>query len=69
MAMAYRETALAVLVSIGLLRLDLKSAADPSEAKAKSISRRDWGDPQTHHEQRVLDGLITPVGLENPRKA
>jgi hypothetical protein len=41
----------------------LKSAADPSEAKADPINRRDWHDPQPHHEQGALDGLIA-IGLK-----
>ena len=51
----------------GLFRLDLKSAADPSEAKAEPINRRDWPDPQPHHEQSHIgarDGLIA-AGLKN----
>jgi hypothetical protein len=45
----------------------LKSAADPSDAKAEPINRDDWYDPQPHHKQDVLDGLIA-VGLKNPGK-
>jgi hypothetical protein len=45
----------------------LKSAADPSEAKAEPINRHDWDDPQPHHKQDALDGLIA-VGLKNPGK-
>jgi hypothetical protein len=54
----------------GLLCLDLKSAADPSEAKADPINRRDWHDPQPRHEQGLIgarDGLIA-VELKNPCK-
>jgi hypothetical protein len=54
----------------GLLCLELKSAADPSEAKAEPINRRDWHDPQSHHEQDRIgarDGLIA-VGLKDPCK-
>jgi len=48
----------------------LKSAADPSEAKAKPINCRDWHDPQPHYEQGLSgarDGLIA-VELKNPCK-
>jgi len=45
----------------------LKSATDPSEAKAESINRHDWDDPQPHHKQDALDGLIA-VWLKHPGK-
>src|SRR5688572_22852020 len=54
----------------GLLCLELKSAADPREAKAEPINRRDWHDPQPHHEQDLIgarDGL-NAVGPKNPCK-
>jgi hypothetical protein len=53
-----------------LLLLGLKSAADPSEAKAESIHRHDRHDPQPHHEQNLIgarDGLFA-IGLKNPCK-
>jgi hypothetical protein len=48
----------------------LKSAADPGEANAEPINRRDWHDPQPHYEQNLIgtpDGLIA-VELKNPSK-
>jgi hypothetical protein len=51
----------------GLLRLDSKSSADPSEAKTEPINRHDWDDPHPHHEQGALDGL-TVVRLKSPCK-
>jgi hypothetical protein len=48
----------------------LEPSADPSEAKAESINRRDWHDPQSHYEQDAMgarDGVIA-VGLKNSCK-
>jgi hypothetical protein len=56
-----------VLDGSGLLRLDSKSSADPSEAKTEPINRHDWDDPHPHHEQGALDGL-TVVRLKSPCK-
>jgi hypothetical protein len=50
----------------------LKSAADPSEAKAEPINRRDWHDPQPHHEQGPIgarEGLIAGGLTKNRRQA
>jgi hypothetical protein len=64
------DAAGATLAGNGLLRLALKSSADPTEAKAESINRHDWHDPQSHHEQDHMgarDGVIA-VGLKNSCK-
>jgi hypothetical protein len=48
----------------------LKSAADPGEAKAEPINRRDGHDPQPRQPQEhigTLNRLIT-VELKNPSK-
>jgi hypothetical protein len=50
--------------------LDLKSAADPSEAKAEPMNRRDWHDPQPRHEHGLIGarGGLIAVALKNPCK-